>query len=166
MTPSKFKSILKTVAKGNGDKFVKIYNEYYNAVYFAAYSVLLNSKSADDVAQSVLYTVYRNAEKFADIKNHKLWLYNYSINEAKSYAKGGPCREVAATNDDDAIAEKLAVERVLREESSEEKEIFIKKFYFDLSFEGIAKEKGIEYKTVEDEFRIPADKLREDLTKE
>ncbi len=64
--------------------FDSIYKDYSRLVYWAAYRVLSNKETAEDVTQNVFITVLKNMGSIAALPDAQLkgWLYRVSVNAA------------------------------------------------------------------------------------
>lgn len=65
-------------------KFESLYEKYSRLVYWAAYGIVRNPQTAQDVCQDVFLRAVKNMEKLAKMEEQyqKAWLYRVAVNAA------------------------------------------------------------------------------------
>lgn len=65
--------------------FEEIYNEYFDRVYYKILSTVKNAEDAEDIAQEVFISVYKNLKKFRAESNVYTWIYRIAINKTYDF---------------------------------------------------------------------------------
>src|SRR3990167_7294396 len=79
--------IVKKAAKGYIKAFESIYREYFEFVANVVLRIVKHTDDAEDVAQEVFMTIYRNLKTFRGESALKTWIYRIAINTAINHAK-------------------------------------------------------------------------------
>lgn len=65
--------------------FEEIYNEYFDRVYYKILSTVKNAEDAEDIAQEVFISVYKNLKNFRNESNIFTWIYRIAINKTYDF---------------------------------------------------------------------------------
>lgn len=141
----------------NEKNLEKIYKEYYNLAYSIAFLFLKNKENTEDVVQNVFIKIFRmKIENLPDC-NEASWFYtvvkNESLNFLKKYKDYTNIEEIyniKDSNDEiDKITDILYFNKIIKDMSIQEKEIFSLKILSDLSFNDISKLLNLSIGTVQ-----------------
>ncbi|MBI3813413.1 MAG: sigma-70 family RNA polymerase sigma factor [Nitrospinae bacterium] len=99
--------IVNEAAKGDIKAFESIYREYFGFVANVAFRIVNHTDDAEDVAQEVFMTVYRNLKTFRGESSLKTWIYRITLNTALNRAKrlSRENKQTTGYNDDMAAAQ-------------------------------------------------------------
>ena len=65
--------------------FDEIYDEYFDRVYYKILSSVKNPEDAEDIAQEVFISVYKNLHKFRADSKIYTWIYRIAINKTYDF---------------------------------------------------------------------------------
>lgn len=118
--------IVNEAVKGDIKAFESIYREYFEFVVNVALRIVKYTDDAEDVAQEVFMTIYRNLKTFRGESALKTWIYritlNTAINRAKKLSKDN--KQTMIKHSDNIAASQLSSEPE-GEDKKEEKEKMI-----------------------------------------
>ncbi|WP_235293640.1 RNA polymerase sigma factor [Portibacter lacus] len=81
--------MIKLIGEGDRDAFQKLYQLFSEKVYNTAISYTHNSSDAEEVAQDVFTSVFRNASKFQGNSEVSTWIYRITVNTSLNKIKKG-----------------------------------------------------------------------------
>jgi RNA polymerase sigma-70 factor (ECF subfamily) len=146
-------TVITAIMRGDHEAINLLVRKYYSFVYFLAHQVVNNAFDAEDITQEVFWSVYRNAQKFRGEAKVKTWIYQITLNIARTkfrkawhYLNELYNDEVLDEQDQLNIEEEI----IDREESSEinaaidqlitmQKMVLLLFYYEGLSYQEIAK---------------------------
>jgi len=79
--------LIKKIKRGNKELFSEIVNKYKRVVYNHAYSFLRNKEEAEDTAQEIFTTIYKNIKSFREESKLGTWIYRITVNICKNKLK-------------------------------------------------------------------------------
>lgn len=141
----------------NEKNLEKIYKEYYNLAYSIAFLFLKNKENTEDVVQDVFLKIFKmKIENLPDC-NEASWFYTVIKNESlnflkkhKEYINIDEIYNIKDSNDEIAkITDILYFNKIIKDMSTLEKEIFSLKILSDLSFNDISKLLNLSIGTVQ-----------------
>jgi RNA polymerase sigma-70 factor (ECF subfamily) len=80
-------SLIKRFIDGDESVFSELVKRHKDKVRNIIYITLTNSNAADDLAQEVFITVYRNLKKFRFESQFTTWIYRITINKCKDHLR-------------------------------------------------------------------------------
>jgi len=100
------RDIVNEAAKGDIKAFESIYREYFEFVANVVLRIVKHTDDAEDVAQEVFMTIYRNLKTFRGESALKTWIYRIAINTAINHAKklSREFRQILEHGNDKAVA--------------------------------------------------------------
>lgn len=133
--------------------FDELFEEYFDKVYYKVLGIVKNSTDAEDIAQEVFISVYKNLNKFREESNIYTWIYRIAINKTYDFFKK---RKIEFEINDDvlSIAEeinsesKLILEEKLKLLSDNEKKIVVLKDIYGYKLKEIAEMRNMNLSTV------------------
>ncbi|MCH5278222.1 MAG: sigma-70 family RNA polymerase sigma factor [Christensenellaceae bacterium] len=144
--------------------FDMIYNDYSRLVYWAAYKVVSNCETAEDITQSVFEKVIRHMGKLSELNDAQLkgWLYKVSTNLAldttrkstRELLKDEPLGDDVADSDalpDIEVEDKLqrmAVRQAIDKLDDIYKEVVLLHYFSEMTVREISQNTGISEGTV------------------
>ncbi|MFI3605827.1 RNA polymerase sigma factor [Vagococcus fluvialis] len=133
--------------------FKKLYDTYEQKIYFCAYGVIQNKEQAEDITQDVFEQLYQDKKVWQDYdtshltqyilritKNKAVDLYrrnNTQIKFLKNYREINDVNEVDNSIDDFLITKEILTE-LLSELKEPYRQVFMYRFFYDLSFKETA----------------------------
>jgi RNA polymerase sigma-70 factor (ECF subfamily) len=171
MTVNDFNHALEKIGRDDSG-FVKIYQNYYEGVFYSAYAIVNDRQTAEEIASDVFYKIYTSDHSQTYIKHPKAYLYTATRNTAIEYLKKelrytgiDILAETADTLDEDFILEKIAFDGIFKELYSDEKKIIAMHGLMGFTLKEIAKELNIPYNTVKNKYARTIKKLQEKINK-
>ena len=133
--------------------FDKIYEEYFDRVYYKVLSVVKNDDDAEDICQETFISVYKNLSKFREESNIYTWIYRIAINKTYDFFKKRKLEfeindEVLSLPEDINFDTKVILEEKLKLISEKEREIVILKDIYGYKLKEIAEIKNMNLSTV------------------
>ena len=133
--------------------FDKLYEDYFDRVYYKVLSVVKNDDDAEDICQETFISVYKNLSKFREESNIYNWIYRIAINKTYDFFKK---RKVEFEINDDVLSlpedinfdTKVILEEKLKLISEKEKEIVVLKDIYGYKLKEIAEMKNMNLSTV------------------
>jgi len=100
------RDIVNEAAKGDIKAFESIYREYFEFVANVVLRIVKHTDDAEDVAQEVFMTIYKNLKTFRGESALKTWIYRIAINTAINHAKklSREFRQILEHGNDKAVA--------------------------------------------------------------
>ena len=87
-------SLINRFIEGDGSAFKTLVQRHKDKVRNIIYLNLNNSEAADDIAQDVFITVYRNLKNFRFESQFTTWLYRVTINKCKDHLRKVKIRSI------------------------------------------------------------------------
>lgn len=81
------RKLLRRVRRGDAKAFETLVRTHQQRVFNIVYRMLGNREEAEDVAQDVFVTVYRNVASFRGDSKFSTWLYRVAVNHCKNRLK-------------------------------------------------------------------------------
>lgn len=134
--------------------FDEIYNEYFDRIYFKILSTVKNAEDAEDIAQEVFMSVYKNLKNFRNESNVYTWIYRIAINKTYDFFRRKKIDslelndEILKIDTGEDFNTSILLEEKLKELSPEEREIVILKDIYGYKLREISEMKGINISTV------------------
>jgi len=110
MIPMIYLSVLKS--EEDKVKFEEIYNEYRQALFLSAYSILHNREDAEDVVEDTFLAVADNFTEISQKSRQKMKSYIVIINRNKAINKYNENKRRAQNNDYDDLEEQVTPEQL------------------------------------------------------
>ncbi|MGL4307265.1 RNA polymerase sigma factor [Cetobacterium sp. SF1] len=133
--------------------FEEIYDMYFDRVYYKILGAVKNEEDAEDIAQEVFISVYKNLKGFRQDSNLYTWIYRIAINKIYDFFRRK--KESVELNDeiltiesDNDVHSSIILEEKLKKLSSQEKEIVILKDIYGYKLREISDMKGLNVSTV------------------
>lgn len=139
------KQLVEQFQNGDENAFSFLIEPIKEKLYRIIYTYTRNEESALDVLSEVIYKAYRNLIKLKNRESFETWIIKIAINESKTYIKNN--KKVVYIEDykiDEEVKqqnteEKMDIKEGMEELSEEIRNVIILKYYFDMTFEQIAK---------------------------
>lgn len=133
--------------------FESIFEEYFDRVYYKILGLVKNTSDAEDIAQEVFISVYKNLAKFRKESNIYTWIYRIAINKTYDFFKKKKIEfeineEILTVADTFSADTNILLEERLKLLSSREKEIVILKDIYGYKLKEIADMKNMNISTV------------------
>jgi RNA polymerase sigma-70 factor (family 1) len=80
-------TIIRAIASKDNQAFRQLVEQYQNMVANLAYKFTRNKQDAEDIAQEVFFTVWKEAGKFRGEASISTWLYRITSNKALNYLR-------------------------------------------------------------------------------
>ena len=81
------KEIVTRLKRGETEYFAEIVNKYKRVVFNHSYSFLRSKEEAEDAAQEIFISVFRNIKKFRGDSSIGTWIYRITVNTCKNKLK-------------------------------------------------------------------------------
>lgn len=133
--------------------FDNIYTEYFDRVYYKILSTVKNTEDAEDIAQEVFISVYKNLKKFRKESNIYTWIYRIAINKTYDFFRKKKLNlelndEILNVESGEDFNIPIILEERLKELSFSEREIVVLKDIYGYKLREIAKMKEMNISTV------------------
>lgn len=133
--------------------FEEIYNEYFDRVYYKILSTVKNAEDAEDIAQEVFISVYKNLKKFRSESNIYTWIYRIAINKTYDFFRKKKMDielndEILNIESQEDFNVPLLLEEKLKKLPFQEREIVLLKDIYGYKLREIADMKGMNLSTV------------------
>lgn len=133
--------------------FEEIYNEYFDRVYYKILSTVKNPEDAEDIAQEVFISVYKNLKKFRSESNVYTWIYRIAINKTYDFFRKKKMDielndEILNIESQEDFNIPLLLEEKLKKLPFQEREIVLLKDIYGYKLREIADMKGMNLSTV------------------
>jgi RNA polymerase sigma-70 factor (ECF subfamily) len=133
--------------------FNKIFDTYFERVYNKILGMVKNPEDAEDIAQEVFVSVYKNLKKFRKESNIYTWIYRIAINKTYDFFRKNKTtfelnEEILEIEDDTNVHTTMILEEKLKKINSREREIVLLKDIYGYKFREISKLKDMNLSTV------------------
>ncbi|WP_319203008.1 RNA polymerase sigma factor [uncultured Ilyobacter sp.] len=133
--------------------FDKIFDTYFERVYNKILGMVKNPEDAEDIAQEVFVSVYKNLKKFRKESNIYTWIYRIAINKTYDFFRKNKTtfelnEEILEIEDDTNVHTTMILEEKLKKINSREREIVLLKDIYGYKFREISKLKDMNLSTV------------------
>lgn len=147
--------------------FDEIYDEYFDRVYYKILSSVKNPEDAEDIAQEVFISVYKNLHKFRADSKIYTWIYRIAINKTYDFFRKKKIdlelnEEILNIADNEDIGGSMIVEENLKKLSREEREIVVLKDVYGYKLREISKMKDRNISTIKSIYYKALKNLEED----
>ena len=147
--------------------FDEIYDEYFDRVYYKILSSVKNPEDAEDIAQEVFISVYKNLHKFRADSKIYTWIYSIAINKTYDFFRKKKIdlelnEEILNIADNEDIGGSMIVEENLKKLSKEEREIVVLKDVYGYKLREISKMKDRNISTIKSIYYKALKNLEED----
>ncbi len=133
--------------------FDKIFDTYFERIYNKILGMVKNPQDAEDIAQEVFVSVYKNLKKFRKESNIYTWIYRIAINKTYDFFRKNKVtfelnEEILEIEDESNAHTNMILEEKLKKIDSREKEIVLLKDIYGYKFREISKLKDMNLSTV------------------
>ena len=133
--------------------FDEIFDTYFTRIYNKILGMVKNKEDAEDIAQDVFLTVYKNLKKFRNDSGIYTWVYRIAINKTYDFFRKKKetfelNEEVLSIEDNEDVTRKIVLEEKLQLISEREKEIILMKDIYGYKLREIGKIKDMKLSTV------------------
>lgn len=133
--------------------FDKIFDTYFERVYNKILGMVKNPEDAEDIAQEVFVSVYKNLKKFRKESGIYTWIYRIAINKTYDFFRKNKAtfelnEEILEIEDDSNVHTNMILEENLKKIDSREREIILLKDIYGYKFREISKLKNMNLSTV------------------
>jgi RNA polymerase sigma-70 factor (ECF subfamily) len=133
--------------------FDKIFDTYFERVYNKILGMVKNPEDAEDIAQEVFVSVYKNLKKFREESNIYTWIYRIAINKTYDFFRKNKTtfelnEEILEIEDESNVHTNMILEEKLKKIDSREREIVLLKDIYGYKFREISKLKDMNLSTV------------------
>ncbi|WP_300359556.1 RNA polymerase sigma factor [Fusobacterium sp.] len=147
--------------------FDEIYDEYFDRVYYKILSSVKNPEDAEDIAQEVFISVYKNLHKFRADSKIYTWIYRIAINKTYDFFRKKKIdlelnEEILNIADNEDLNGSMIVEENLKKLSKEEREIVVLKDVYGYKLREISKMKDRNISTIKSIYYKALKSLEED----
>lgn len=134
-------------------EFDDIYNEYFDRVYYKILSAVKSSEDAEDIAQEVFISVYKNLKRFREESNIFTWIYKITLNKIYDFFRKKKINlelndEILNIESSKDLNVPIFLEERLKKITPQEKEIVVLKDIYGYKLREIAEMKDINISTV------------------
>lgn len=147
--------------------FDEIYDEYFDRVYYKILSSVKNPEDAEDIAQEVFISVYKNLHKFRADSKIYTWIYRIAINKTYDFFRKKKIdlelnEEILNIADNEDLNGSMIVEENLKKLSKEEREILLLKDVYGYKLREISSMKDRNISTIKSIYYKALKSLEED----
>ena len=133
--------------------FDQIYDEYFDRVYYKILGSVKNPEDAEDIAQEVFISVYKNLHKFRAESKIYTWIYRIAINKIYDFFRKKKIalelnEEILDISDATDFHGNMIIEENLDKLTKEEREIIVLKDVYGYKLREIAKLKDRNISTI------------------
>lgn len=133
--------------------FDAIFEQYFDRIYYKVLSIVKNPEDAEDIAQEVFMSVYKNLSKFREESNIYTWIYKIAINKTYDFFRKRKVEldlneEILALDDGNSAETSVLLNEKLKKIGKEEKEIVLMKDIYGYKLKEIAEMKKMNISTV------------------
>jgi RNA polymerase sigma-70 factor (ECF subfamily) len=133
--------------------FDEIFDMYFSRIYNKILGMVKNKEDAEDIAQDVFLTVYKNLKKFRNESGVYTWVYRIAINKTYDFFRKRKetfelNEEILSIEDNEDVTSKIVLEEKLKLISEREREIIIMKDIYGYKLREISKIKDMKLSTV------------------
>ena len=147
--------------------FDEIYDEYFDRVYCKILSSVKNPEDAEDIAQEVFISVYKNLHKFRADSKIYTWIYRIAINKTYDFFRKKKIdlelnEEILNIADNEDLNGSMIVEENLKKLNKEEREILLLKDVYGYKLREISDMKNRNISTIKSIYYKALKSLEED----
>jgi RNA polymerase sigma-70 factor, ECF subfamily len=133
--------------------FDEIFETYFSRIYNKILGMVKNKEDAEDIAQDVFLTVYKNLKKFRNDSGIYTWVYRIAINKTYDFFRRKKetferNEEGLSIEDNEDVTTKIMLEEKLQLISEREREIILMKDIYGYKLREIGKIKDMKLSTV------------------
>jgi len=133
--------------------FDAIFEQYFDRIYYKVLSIVKNPEDAEDIAQEVFMSVYRNLSKFREESNIYTWIYKIAINKTYDFFRKKKVEldlneDILSLEDGTSAETSVLLEEKLKKISKQEREIVLMKDIYGYKLKEIAEMKNMNISTV------------------
>lgn len=133
--------------------FEEIYNEYFDRIYYKILSTVKSAEDAEDIAQEVFISVYKNLKSFRSESNIYTWIYRIAINKIYDFFRRKKLNielndEILNIESNEDFHISIMLEEKLKKLLPSEREIVLLKDIYGYKLREIADMKGLNLSTV------------------
>lgn len=137
--------------------FDKIFEEYFDKIYYKILGSVKNSEDAEDIAQEVFMSAYKNLKNFRSDSNIYTWIYKIAINKTYDFFKKKKVNlelnEVILDIEDGVdLNNNLMLKEQLEKLPENERELVILKDIYGYKLKEIAEMKNINLSTIKSSY--------------
>ena len=134
-------------------EFDDIFEMYFPRVYNKILGMVKNPEDAEDIAQEVFVSVYKNLKKFRSESNIYTWIYRIAINKTYDFFRKNKLtfelnEEILEFEDNRDVNTNILLEERLKTLGKREREIILLKDIYGYKFREIGKLKDMNLSTV------------------
>lgn len=147
--------------------FDEIYDEYFDRIYYKILGSVKNAEDAEDIAQEVFVSVYKNLSKFRSDSKIYTWIYRIAINKTYDFFRKKKIdlelnEEILNIEDNSDLNSPMIIQENLKKLSKEEREILLLKDVFGYKLREISDLKGRNISTIKSIYYKALKSLEED----
>ena len=147
--------------------FDEIYDEYFDRIYYKILGSVKNAEDAEDIAQEVFVSVYKNLSKFRADSKIYTWIYRIAINKTYDFFRKKKIdlelnEEILNIEDDSDLNSPMIIQENLKKLSKEEREILLLKDVYGYKLREISDLKGRNISTIKSIYYKALKSLEED----
>lgn len=152
--------------------FRKLMSEYGDRLYWHVRRIVVGHDDAEDVMQETAINIYKYASTFKGECSLTTWIYKIATNESLKWLKKHGGTSGSADFDSAVLADKIAVENDLDENSAvvlfqkavltlpaQQRIAFNMRYYDELSYEEISKITGKSVSTLKTNYHFAVEKI-------
>lgn len=133
--------------------FDQIYEEYFDRVYYKILSSVKNPEDAEDLAQEVFISVYKNLHKFRADSKIYTWIYRIAINKTYDFFRKRKVNlelneEILNIEESVDLNGSIIVKENIKKLEKKEQEVVILKDVYGYKLREIAELKGRNISTI------------------
>lgn len=147
--------------------FDEIYDEYFDRIYYKILGSVKNAEDAEDIAQEVFMSVYKNLSKFRSDSKIYTWIYRIAINKTYDFFRKKKIdlelnEEILNIEDNSDLNSPMIIQENLKKLSKEEREILLLKDVYGYKLREISDLKGRNISTIKSIYYKALKSLEED----
>ena len=147
--------------------FDEIYDEYFDRIYYKILGSVKNAEDAEDIAQEVFVSVYKNLSKFRSDSKIYTWIYRIAINKTYDFFRKKKIdlelnEEILNIEDNSDLNSPMIIQENLKKLSKEEREILLLKDVYGCKLREISDLKGRNISTIKSIYYKALKSLEED----
>ncbi|MEW6268152.1 MAG: sigma-70 family RNA polymerase sigma factor [Thermodesulfobacteriota bacterium] len=159
--------MLASIARGDGEALARLAERYHGRFFRVAWRMLGNEHDAEDSVQMALLKIHLHAGEFHAHWQGSTWLYRILTNVCIDTWRKRRHEHLAADPDAQApaapLAERLDVQAALAKLPAETRAVVLLRYLEDLSYEDVARVRGVSVNTVKTQLRRGRQALRRHL---
>ena len=147
--------------------FDEIYDEYFDRIYYKILGSVKNAEDAEDIAQEVFVSVYKNLSKFRADSKIYTWIYRIAINKTYDFFRKKKIdlelnEEILNIEDNSDLNSPMIIQENLKKMSKKEREILLLKDVYGYKLREISDLKGRNISTIKSIYYKALKSLEED----